>query len=104
MLDRQRLARYAPALALLLASVFLALSLAGYDPADPPGSAASPPNDPPVNPCGPVGAILAHVLFATVGWSSFLLLYTVLAADLLLFLRRPVPEKGMRALGLGAIA
>ena len=103
MLDRQRLARYAPALGLLLATIFLALSLAGYDPADPPGSAASPANDPPANPCGPVGATLAHVLFTTVGWSSYLLLYTVLAADLLLFLRRPVPEKGMRAFGLGLI-
>jgi len=101
--DRQRLARFAPALALFLATAFLALSLVGYDPADPPGSASSPVNDPPSNPCGPVGATLAHVLFASVGWSSYLLLYAVVAADLLLFLRRPVPDKGLRAFGLGLV-
>ena len=48
-------------------AVFLALSLAGYDPADPPGLAAEPPNAPPANPCGPVGATLAHVLFTALG-------------------------------------
>jgi len=35
MLDRERLARFAPAWCLLLLASFLALSLAGYDPADP---------------------------------------------------------------------
>jgi DNA segregation ATPase FtsK/SpoIIIE, S-DNA-T family len=70
MLDRQKLARNAPASALLLATVFLALSLAGFDPADPPGSAADPPNAPPANPCGPVGAGIAHVLFSSVGWAT----------------------------------
>ncbi len=100
MLDRQKLARNAPAAALLLSTIFLGLSLAGYDPADPPGSAVFPPNPRLANPCGPVGAWLAHRLFCAFGWSSYLLLYTVLTADLLLFLRRPVPEKGLRALGL----
>ena len=36
MLDRQRLTRNGPASAFLLAIIFLALSLAHYDPADPP--------------------------------------------------------------------
>lgn len=101
MLDRQRLARHAPASALLLAAIFLALSLAGYDPADPPGTAALPPNNPVVNPCGPVGAAIAHGLYSLVGWASFLVLYAVLAFDLLLFRRRAIPEKGLKLLGMG---
>jgi S-DNA-T family DNA segregation ATPase FtsK/SpoIIIE len=70
MIDRQRLARNGPASALLLASVFLALSLICYDPADAPGRAVEPANNPPNNPCGPVGARLAHVLYTSVGWGS----------------------------------
>ena len=78
MLDRQTTGRgTAGPSALLLAVVFLGLSLAGYDPADPPGRAAEPANDPPANPCGPVGATLAHVLFARVGWSSYLVLFAL---------------------------
>jgi S-DNA-T family DNA segregation ATPase FtsK/SpoIIIE len=103
MLDRHGLARYAPASSLLLATVFLTLSLAGYDPADPPGAAATPPNSPPANPCGPVGAALAHGLFSTAGWASFLLLYAILAVDLLLFRRRPVSEKSVRLVGLSLL-
>ena len=100
MLDRQRLTRYAPASSLLMVAAFLALSLLGYDPADPPGSAVHPANNPPTNPCGPVGATLAFLLFTTAGWSSYLLLYATLAVDLLLFRRRPVPEKAVRSLGV----
>src|SRR5438067_112139 len=74
MLDRQQLARNGPASALLLAVLFLALSLAGYEPADAPGVAAEPANRPPANPCGPVGASLAFVLFQALGWSSYLFL------------------------------
>ena len=58
---RQRALRSAPLIAFGLAIVFLALSLVGYDPADPPGHGAEPANQPPTNPCGPVGAVLAHV-------------------------------------------
>ena len=73
---RQRLLRLVPALIFLLLNLFLALSLGGYDPADAPGSGAEPANESPLlsNPCGPVGATLAHVLFNVLGWSSWLLL------------------------------
>src|SRR5947209_10133778 len=99
MLDRQRLARNGPASALLLAWVFLALSLAGYHPADVPGLAAEPPNLPPVNPCGPVGATLASGLFQVMGWASYLVLAGIAVVDLLLFRRRHVPEIGLQASG-----
>jgi S-DNA-T family DNA segregation ATPase FtsK/SpoIIIE len=99
MLDRQRLARNGPALALLLGWIFLALSLAGYQPADAPGLAAEPANATPANPCGPVGATLAFALFQVLGWSSPLLLLGVAVLDLLLFRRRRVPEPGLQAGG-----
>ncbi len=99
MLDRQRLARFGPASALLLAAVFLALSLSGYDPADAPGAATEPANAPTANPCGPVGATVAHLLFATLGWAAYLVLLALVALDVLLFRRRAVPEKALRLLG-----
>ncbi len=103
MLDRRRWARHGRACAFLFVVAFLALSLVGYDPADPPGLAAEPPNDPPANPCGPVGATLAHLLFAMVGRASFLLLFASAVADLLAFRRRKVADPTLRLIGLGLI-
>ncbi len=88
---RQRALRSAPLIAFGLAIVFLGLSLLGYDPADPPGQAAEPPNQPPSNPCGPVGAVLAHVMFTTLGWSGWLVPPALLVVNLLLIRRRACP-------------
>src|SRR5689334_10544529 len=103
MLDRQRLTRHGPASALLLACVFLAISLAGYTPADTPGLAAEPANTPPANPCGPVGATLAYVLFQALGWSSYGVLFGVVVANVLLFRRRRVPEVGLQGFGFALV-
>jgi S-DNA-T family DNA segregation ATPase FtsK/SpoIIIE len=103
MIDRQSLARNAPASALLLACLFLAISLAGYDPADRHGANVHPPNASVANPCGPVGASIAHGLVTSLGWSSWLLLYALFAIDLLWFRRVPIREKGVRAVGLGLL-
>jgi S-DNA-T family DNA segregation ATPase FtsK/SpoIIIE len=103
MLDRQRLARNSPALVLLLGWVFLALCLAGYHPADAPSLAAEPPNPTPANPCGPVGAMLAFLLFQLLGWSSHLLLLGLAVVDLLLFRRRRVPEPRLQLVGFALI-
>jgi S-DNA-T family DNA segregation ATPase FtsK/SpoIIIE len=99
MIDRQRLSRHAWGWVLMFAALFLALSMLGYDPADRPGSAAEPPNDPSHNWCGPVGAWLAHIMFQTLGWASYGLLWGFAAIDLLVFRRRKVAEKGTRAAG-----
>jgi S-DNA-T family DNA segregation ATPase FtsK/SpoIIIE len=99
MLERQRLARHGPASALLLALIFLVLSLASYDPADPPGSAVEPANDPVANPCGPVGALLAHGFYQALGWSSWVVLLLLASADVLWLARRAVPEWWVRLLG-----
>src|SRR3954468_21173422 len=103
MIDRRRLSRHASGWALLFAATFVALSLLGYDPAAPPGSAADPPNDPSRNWCGPVGAWVAHALFGTVGWASYLLLLALVSADLLVFRRREVHEKAVRSIGLALV-
>ena len=89
---RQRVLHSAPLIAFALVIVFLGLSLAGYDPADPPGWGALPVNQPPSNPCGPVGAYFAHIAFMTWGWSSWLLLLGLAIVNLLATARRPVPD------------
>ena len=102
---RQRLLRLAPAFILLLLSLFLALSLGGYDPADAPGSGAEPANQSPLlsNPCGPVGATLAHVLFNVLGWSSWLLVLVLIAVNVLVVARRKVSDRLGPALGFGLV-
>ena len=102
---RQRLLHLAPALIFLLLNLFLALSLGGYDPADAPGSGAEPANHSPLlsNPCGPVGATLAHVSFNILGWSSWLLLLGLAAANVLVVARRKVPDRLGPALGFGLV-
>src|SRR5580693_2567176 len=90
---RQRVLHSAPLIAFALTIVFLGLSLGGYDPADPPGWGAHPVNQPPTNPCGPVGAVCAHALFMTLGWSSWLLVLGLAVVNLLLTTRRHVPDK-----------
>ena len=103
MLDRQWLTRYGSASTLALATVFLALSVLGYNPADSPGSAADPPNNPAANPCGPVGATLASLLIQSFGWASLLLLEALTALVILGFRHRGVPEKRVRSLGFGIL-
>ncbi len=102
---RQRLLRLAPALILMLVNLFFALSLGGYDPADAPGSGAEPANHSPLlsNPCGPVGATLAHVSFNILGWSSWLLLLGLLAVNILIVARRNVTDRLSPALGFAVL-
>jgi S-DNA-T family DNA segregation ATPase FtsK/SpoIIIE len=100
---RQRVLRSAPILAFALAIVFLALSLAGYDPADPPGWGASPLNQPPSNPCGPVGALLAHILFTLLGWASWLVLLGLAVVNILLASRRVVPDRFGPLIGFAVV-
>src|SRR5262245_15219827 len=101
--DRQRLSRTARGAALLLAWAFLAMSLAGYDPADPPGSATDPPGATTSNPCGPVGAWIAHVLMQAIGWASGLVLLAVAVVAFLRFVGRSILEPWPRLLGLGLV-
>src|SRR5262249_27821616 len=74
-----------------------------YDPADPPGHSSVPVNSPPTNPCGPVGAALAHFMFVTVGWSSLLVVAGLASVDLLLFARRTIPDRWGPVGGFGLV-
>jgi len=100
MLHRERLARHVWACALLLFVAFLGLSLAGYDPADPPGTATRPAHTSATNLCGPVGATLAHLGFSGFGLASFGLLWGLLVVDVYLFRRHRIPDPSLRAFGL----
>ena len=102
---RQRLQSLAPGLVFLLVNLFVALSLGGYDPADAPGSGAEPPNHSPwlSNPCGPVGATLAHLSFNVLGWSSWLLLMGLAAVNVLVVARRRLPTARFPVLGFALL-
>jgi S-DNA-T family DNA segregation ATPase FtsK/SpoIIIE len=103
MLDRTRLGRRGRDAALVVAWMFLALSLLGYDPADPPGSVATPPRPGPANPCGPVGAAIAFAAVQTLGFGVYLTLPAAAGLFLLRIRGRRVPEPGLRALGFGLV-
>lgn len=101
MLDRPRWTRHGQGLALLFANLFVGLSLAGYNPADPPSpSAWSAGAESPTNPCGPVGAACAFFLFQSIGWASLGLVWglVVLAAHRLG--DRSIPEPHLTLGGL----
>ncbi|MDX2038462.1 MAG: DNA translocase FtsK [Isosphaeraceae bacterium] len=103
MLDRKRLTHFGQGGAMLLFTAFLALSLVGYDPADAPGSSVYPPVSPPRNPCGPVGALLAHSLQQTMGMAAYVLLFGVFVRVCLWIAGRRIPEVGLRLLGFGML-
>jgi len=101
------------ALALLLANVLLALSLATYDPADPLGEGplamvglgqealVHPPNEKVANLAGHSGAALAHLLLSGFGVGTYLLLGTTVVLNARLLKRQPVTDPALRAVGWG---
>jgi S-DNA-T family DNA segregation ATPase FtsK/SpoIIIE len=103
MIDRHRLRHQALGAALFFAWLFLALSLLGYRPQDPPGTALWSPAPEVRNPCGPVGALLAHLAFQTIGWASLVVLLALAVGWLHLARRRPMPETGLRVGGVALV-
>ncbi|MBX3442931.1 MAG: DNA translocase FtsK [Planctomyces sp.] len=97
--DVQRLRNDLLALGLLAATVFVALSLVSYSPADPPGALSYPPPQVLSNLCGPTGARLAHGLQTLFGHGSWFLLAGMALFDVRLFARKPVPDPLVRGLG-----
>jgi len=95
---RERLRHSAPALALLIVNLFLGLSLWGYDPADAERWRSAVGDGGPAelaNPCGPVGARLAHAAEQFVGWGAWLLPAALAALNLLIARgRRPTDRFG----------
>src|SRR5262249_39340851 len=85
-------------LAALVACTFAMVSLVGYGPGDP--TWLHPGHGGVENPCGPLGALLADVLFQSLGagaWATFL----AMVATILALAGRPLldPMKGVTFLG-----
>ncbi len=99
MIDSQRLKNDLLALGCLALSVFLALSLGSYDPADPPASLVFPAHKAIANLAGQPGAITANGMFAVLGEASWFLVLLLIVADFRLFRRVPTPDPGVRLFG-----
>ncbi|HEY5314536.1 MAG TPA: DNA translocase FtsK 4TM domain-containing protein, partial [Pirellulales bacterium] len=87
------------ALALSAWLVLLGLSLASYDPADPPGDLVYPPHAQSQNICGRVGALLAHGLLAGIGLGTYYLLASLVVVVWLMLAHRAVQDRWLRGLG-----
>jgi S-DNA-T family DNA segregation ATPase FtsK/SpoIIIE len=86
-----------------IVNFFLGLSLAGYDPADAPGWAAEPAHLVPNNPCGPVGATIAHLLYTSIGSAAWIVWPGLVAVNILYLSRRKVADLIAPTLGFGLV-
>ena len=103
MIDRSRLKTDLLALALLAATVFVALSLFSYDPADPPAATVYPPRTVTYNTCGPVGAWTAHLLRLAFGSGAWFVLLGMGVVDVRLFSRKTEHDPLVRGFGWGLL-
>ncbi|MEX0718504.1 MAG: DNA translocase FtsK 4TM domain-containing protein, partial [Planctomycetaceae bacterium] len=87
------------ALGLLALCVFVGLSLIGYDPADPPARIVHPPREVPANPCGTIGAIVAHGLRSAFGLGAWFVLLCLVSLDVRLFAHRQPESRLFRVAG-----
>jgi len=103
MWNRQGIWSYGRSLTLAFAVAFVSLSIAGYDTADPPTTYVAPANQTPTNPCGPVGAAIAHYTIELVGWGIVVPLVAGASATLLMFRQRPFANWGWGITGIGPL-
>lgn len=87
------------ALVLLATCGFLVVALVTFDPADPPLSRGFPPNARAVNGCGLVGAVVAAGLYEAIGIGAWLAVALLVAVDVAMLRRRPLPDLPLRAVG-----
>src|SRR5262245_47752007 len=99
MIDRSRLKTDLFALALLAATLFVAISLASYDPADPPAATVYPPRTRTYNTCGPAGAWTAHLLRLSFGSGAWFVLLGMGVVDVRLFSRKTEHDPLVRGTG-----
>jgi DNA segregation ATPase FtsK/SpoIIIE, S-DNA-T family len=84
---------------LAVVALFLAISLASFDPADPPSDHVYPPNATVRNACGRVGAWIASPLVELLGIASFGVIGWTVLASLALALRLPRGVVARQAIG-----
>ncbi|HWB13899.1 MAG TPA: DNA translocase FtsK [Pirellulales bacterium] len=99
MLDQRNPKLDLAALALLALTIFLSIALVTYDPADPPSDLVYPPQTAVENACGWVGAIVASVLFQTLGLGSYYLVISLAMLDAALLSHRPLGDPWLRGIG-----
>ncbi|HEV7223183.1 MAG TPA: DNA translocase FtsK 4TM domain-containing protein, partial [Pirellulales bacterium] len=87
------------ALALLALTIFLAIALATYDPADPPSSLVYPTGREIHNACGRIGAQVAALLFEGFGLGAYYLVVSLAVLDAALLRRQRIDERWLRGAG-----
>ncbi|GAB6167155.1 hypothetical protein JCM19992_31550 [Thermostilla marina] len=87
------------ALFLLLATAFVGVSLASYDPADPPANLVYPPNAEVHNICGRWGARTAHGMLELFGVGAYFTVASLAVVTAVLLLRRSVERPAIRTAG-----
>lgn len=87
MWDFRRLRTDLTALGLFAATLFIALSMISFDPADPPARSAFPVRENPVNLCGPLGAELAYGLRSALGLGAWFVVLALGVVDVRLLSR-----------------
>lgn len=99
MSDLPHLRRDLVALALLVATVFLVVSIGSYDPADPPSDLVYPANEQVHNVCGRLGARVSSGLLEAFGIGAYFLVASLAVVTSVLLLRRGVDRPMSRAIG-----
>ena len=99
MLEERSLKTDLLALGILALTLFLALALFTYHPADPPSRLVYPQRSEVANICGPVGAWLADLMFKGVGLGAYYLVISLAVAVSLLLGHRRATEPVLRTLG-----
>jgi S-DNA-T family DNA segregation ATPase FtsK/SpoIIIE len=99
MIDYARLRTDLLALAVFAATVFLALCLASFHPADTAAGLVWPVAQTPSNLCGPVGAMAAATLLGWLGLGSWFVLVGVMVFDYRLFRDRGYSDPATRLCG-----
>jgi len=78
---------------------FLAVSVASFNPADPPSDAVWPPNDPVRNWCGGAGAQVAYAVLSAIGDAAYPLLLFVMTGAFLWISKSTLEDKAFRIVG-----
>ncbi|MGA2062983.1 MAG: DNA translocase FtsK 4TM domain-containing protein [Thermoguttaceae bacterium] len=99
MFEERKLKRDLLALALLALVIFLTAALFSYDPADPPTSLVYPPHLEIHNTCGRSGAIVARLLFESLGIGAYYLIVSLTVLDAVLLMHRRISQPWLRAGG-----
>ncbi len=103
MWDLRRLKNDLTGLALFAVTVFVALSMLSFDPADPPARMAYPLRAEPLNWCGPVGAKLAFGLRSVFGLGAWMLIGGMVGLAAKMLFRGPEEHVQQKTFGLSLL-